>query len=57
MDVDIHYVDFHGYPFVLNHDLQYWDDYTMLIIYSDGIRNIAGANYQSIYSPLCKVMQ
>ena len=29
----------------------------MLIIYSDGIRNIAGANYQSIYSPLCKVMQ
>jgi hypothetical protein len=29
----------------------------MLIIYSDGIRNIAEANYQSIYSPLCKVMQ
>ena len=29
----------------------------MHITYSDGIRNIADANYQSIYSPLCKVMQ
>ena len=29
----------------------------MLITYSDGIRNITEANYQPIYSPLCKVMQ